>query len=29
LGCIKKKFYWKLGKERGKMLNKYLRRGYV
>lgn len=29
LGCLKKKFYRKLGKEKRKMLNKYLRRGYV
>ncbi|KLL02738.1 MAG: hypothetical protein MRECE_48c007 [Mycoplasmataceae bacterium CE_OT135] len=28
LGCIKKKYYQKLEKEKRKMLNKYLRRGY-
>jgi len=28
LGCLKKKFYLKLGKEKRKMLNKYVKRGY-
>ena len=29
LACVRKKFYWKLEKEKRKTLNKYVKRGYV